>query len=1004
MSVRRIIFFISFLFFSLLFSQAQTPLFKNYGVKDGLPSSETYEVFQDSKGYIWIATDGGVSRFDGYEFKNFTTQDGLPNNVNFGFYEDRKGRIWLKSYTDKLCFYENGKFYALKFKSEFSNDDKYRICNSLYVDRTDTLWIGFETGSDYLKIGLNDSLDQLFSKRALLEDNLIFLKKIKKDGYIYGSTSSFKQGSANQPIPCIYFKENGASTTINASVALSNRSTSPITRMDKTTSSTFFITRGNSIHKFNLDSTINLKHVPFEILSLKVDESNNLWIGTRNHGVLYFSDKHLEKFNSFLPGYSITSIAIDHEGAYWFSTLENGIFYSPNINFHNYTQKDGLSINKVNCISISQKNKLWLGLNNGMVNSIENKHQIKEFDLNLIPNTANNISSICYVNDHWILTGGTYAAFIKNEKYPGLILADVKKHFMAKKIIPTSDEIMILGYNGFCEIDILQNDYKLKVRNFQHRLYSLLKSKAGIVWLGTPNGLLKYDLKTVSNQLEKNTNFRIDDLQEDKSNYIWAASKGKGIAVFKDDSVYFINKAKGLASDHCSNLFIDSDNVIWAGTNNGISKIKINSYKPFSYEIENYSAAQGMISNEINQIIVKGDSVYLATNDGLSIIHKKHIKTSKTEVPLYISQFQVNDSIYSLTDKYELNYDQNFIRVNFIALSYKNTGNIEYRYRLIGIDTSWHSTKSTFVDFTTLPYGNYSFEVLAKNNDGYWNTKPAAISFIIAPPYWHTWWFRILAGVTFASVIFLFVRYRIRLIVKRANEKTALYQKAAEAEKEKLDLYQKATDMEMRFLGGQMNPHFTFNAMNSIQKFILNKDPLSAQTYLSKYAKLIRRVLENNMKSFVKLGQEIEMLELYLEIEASRFEKKFDFEISLSNELQEDEYEIPPMIIQPYVENAIWHGLSNKEHGTGKIILNFTLENDCIKCTIEDNGIGREKAKLYNAKKEHTSVGMLITTQRLQKLHSEEYLGIQNEIIDLIDGQGNALGMKVVVYLPINNN
>ena len=300
-----------------------------------------------------------------------------------------------------------------------------------------------------------------------------------------------------------------------------------------------------------------------------------------------------------------------------------------------------------------------------------------------------------------------------------------------------------------------------------------------------------------------------------------------------------------------------------------------------------------------------------------------------------------------------------------------------------------------------MPYGAYRFEVLAKNSNGYWSKNTAHVSFIIATPFWYTWWFQLVVVSIVIAFVFLFIRYRIQLVEKRAQEKMRQYKKIAADEKEKLELYQKASDMEMRFLSSQMNPHFTFNAMNSIQKFILNKEPLAAQRYLAQYSKLIRRVLENNMKKFVALEQEIEMLELYLEIESTRFEKKFDFEIVFSVEFEDKEYEIPPMIIQPYVENAIWHGLANKENDIGKITLKFSLENECIKCVIEDNGIGREKAGKLKIKKEHTSVGMLITSQRLLQLHSNDNLGVKNTIFDVIDSEGFVKGTKVEVYLPI---
>ena len=756
------------------------------------------------------------------------------------------------------------------------------------------------------------------------------------------------------------------------------------------------------MHIFNSDSTIAFKFCQNNIISLMKDNKDGLWVGEKDGGVFYFSNiNELKTSVKFLDNLSVSSIMKDNEGGYWFSTLENGIFYIADINFRHFTKTDGLSINKVNCLTVSNDNKLWLGLNNGKVNCIDNKKVVKEIDCNLLPNSNNNISSIVALNNGWVIVGGSELSVIKNNQKPKIVLNELNQGFFAKKLFPLDKGFLFASYNTLYELYTIENRFAFRDLPVKHRIYSLLRDRQGITWIGTMNGLLKYNGKELTSQLEQSLNFRIDDLKEDKNSYLWAASKGKGLFILKDESVLLLNKKAGLASNFCSNVFIDSENIIWAGTNKGISKITIDSYKPFSCKIENYSTTNGLISNEINQIVVKGDSIYVATNDGVSVFNKNNVKRNKIDAPIYINKFQVNDSIYSIRDNYNLSYDQNFIKINFIGLSYQDPGNIEYKYRLIGLDTVWQYSKHTSIDYTTLPYGSYRFEVLAKNSGEYWSKKIAHISFIIEPPFWNTWWFQLSALLFALFFIFLFIKYRIKLVEKRAYEKMLQYQKIASNEKEKLELYQKATDMEMRFLGGQMNPHFTFNAMNSIQKFILNKEPLVAQRYLAQYSKLIRRVLENNMKKFVALEQEIEMLDLYLEIESTRFEKKFDFEIVLSRELEDCEYEIPPMIIQPYVENSIWHGLANKENGTGKITLNFSLEKECIKCVIEDNGIGRDRAAKFKIKKEHTSVGMLITSQRLQNLHSKDYLGIQNTIIDLKNNEGIVLGTKVIVYLPI---
>ncbi len=998
--IRRIILLFLFHFTLLVFCKAQNPLFKNYGVKEGLPSSEAYEVFQDSKGYIWIATDGGVSRFDGYEFKTFTTEDGLADNVNFGFYEDHKGRIWLKSYSNKLCYYSNGNFHAVHYKTQLPSKQKHLICRSMYVDKTDTLWVGFDSAVGYMKAGLNGSTNEIDPRIISFEaEGVLYLKKIKTDGLLFGTSGGKSARSKSPEIACVFIKEDNTQV-VTAKISGETSIAAVAIKMAKSKRKTFFLSIGHTVHEFSANAAISLKHFPYNIISLAEDKAGNFWMGTRNNGVFFYKDYESCISINFLKQLSVTSIIEDNEGGYWFSTLESGIFYLANINFKNYTVAEGLSNNKINCISISPKNKLWLGLNNGKVNSIENGKIISEFNCNLIPNNVNNISSIQCLNNELVVVGGGCLSIIKNNK-PPVIVRDTQSVVLCTRILPLDGRFIIANYSNFTEITPINGAYKFQRHKLENRIYSLMKSKTGGVWMGTTNGLSKYEDNQVEKYLDGKLNVRIDDLKEDKNNYIWGASKGKGLVVINDTMVLYLNKKNGLANNFCSNIFIDDENIIWAGTNNGISKIKVKSYQPFTYEIKNYSTADGLISNEVNQIIVNGDSVYVATNNGLTIFNKKENKPANAKLPLYITKFQVKDSTYSLQNEYQLEYDQNFIRVHFIALSYKVPGSVDYKYRLVGLDTSWHIIKNTFVDFTTLPYGTYSFEVLARNNGNDWNSKLIKINFTIATPYWHTWWFRIVLGIFALVGVLLAVRHRIRLIENRANEKTDLYQKAAEAQKEKLELYQKATDMEIKFLASQMNPHFTFNAMNSIQKFILNKEPLAAQRYLAQYSKLIRRVLENNMKQFVKFEQEIEMLELYLEIEAARFERKFDFEIVLSEELEEMDVEIPPMIIQPYIENAIWHGLANKEDGSGKIELRFSLEKDCVKCVVEDNGIGREKAATFKFKKEHTSLGMLITSQRLQHLHSNTHLGIQNTVSDLKTAEGIALGTKVEVYLPI---
>lgn len=231
-NVTKFILYSIFLFFSFLCCKAQSPLYKNYNVKEGLPSSETYEVFQDSKGFIWIATDRGVSRFDGYEFKTFTTEDGLPDNVNFGFYEDKKGRIWMKTYSNKLCYYLDSKFYTVDFKNVLPAEYKNKICNSLFVDQNEVLWIGFESGNSYLKISLNNKHGNYIPEVIFLKQlGATYLKEIKGGGFLYGSADYNKLQKSESKNRKLFIREDNTEILFENHVSFNHGTSIATTRM-----------------------------------------------------------------------------------------------------------------------------------------------------------------------------------------------------------------------------------------------------------------------------------------------------------------------------------------------------------------------------------------------------------------------------------------------------------------------------------------------------------------------------------------------------------------------------------------------------------------------------------------------------------------------------------------------------------------------------------------------------------------------------------------------------
>ena len=367
--------------------------------------------------------------------------------------------------------------------------------------------------------------------------------------------------------------------------------------------------------------------------------------------------------------------------------------------------------------------------------------------------------------------------------------------------------------------------------------------------------------------------------------------------MLKDDSIHQINASKGLTSDNVNHILMDGQ-LMWIATNNGLNKVHFTSYDDVEYEIETYTTVDGLTDNEVTETALLNGRLWVATRKGLSVFYPDRVGPGSTPPPVYITD--ISNIEYSFERKdYNLTYAQNSFVISFIGLSYKDPGNLTYAYKMHGVDTGWHSTSNTSVQYTTLPQGAYEFQVKAINHDKYASTEAATVTFSIHPPFWHTWWFRLLYIYAAAQVIYMVFRFRVNQITKKAEEREKLNKKMAE--------------MELTALRAQMNPHFIFNTMNSIQDYILKNDADAAQNYLSKFANLIRSILDNSQLGVITIEEEVKALGLYLELESLRFEEKIEYSILVDNSIDTTYDRIPVMLIQPYLENAIWHGLRHKK-------------------------------------------------------------------------------------------
>jgi len=372
--------------------------------------------------------------------------------------------------------------------------------------------------------------------------------------------------------------------------------------------------------------------------------------------------------------------------------------------------------------------------------------------------------------------------------------------------------------------------------------------------------------------------------------------------------------------------------------------------------------------------------LYVAGKNGITLIAVDNLPKQMPKPQLIMNNISVNKKAVNL-DKFSggLNYKQREIEFNFDAISYSFSPNIIFYYRLLPKDSLWSETKSNSVVFENLDYGKNTFELKACTQDKSNCSDIFIKEIIIQYPFWFKWWFYLLAIIFIALVGYAIIILRVKNV------------------KSKLKVKKMLLDAEKKALRAQMNPHFIFNALTSIQKFILTNNTDQADYYVRQFAKLIRLILDTSRHTTINLSDEISILKLYLELEKLRMNDKFDFIINLDKISDADAIKIPSMLIQPIVENAVWHGIADLRTRKGLITVTFSEINDNIKCIIEDNGVGRIKnLKRKVQTKFKSSLGYSITRQRIEL---SQKIGSSIDIQDISDEKGELSGTRVVIII-----
>ncbi len=937
-------------------------VFKRFDEADGLPSTQVYQSIQDKDGYMWFATDRGVSRYDGHNFTTFSRKDGLTDEVVFGFFlEKNVNRLWLYTYYGGLCYYENNQFVEPHFNcklKELLTELNTPVIVSLYVDENQDIWIGTEL-KNIIKVSSEGKIELVIGSKYIDSPDTCAVICLNPLGVVYNGAKSLLI-----PPLLIYSYPGSDHTVIKAPLI---RQVHDYTRVKiyRTDIQSFILAYGPEvfkIHNHEIIQRYNLGADNNSLYALTVDTYNNLWVGT-NQGVFCFSNQNLSvQPKVYLKDYKISSIHQDHEGGYWFTSLENGLFYLPHYEVSSYPTIKATAIN-------SNSFGVYVGLANKNAMVFPNGKYERVITFNQI---YSDYSRIVKINDDDILIQYGY---LRN-----LFKDSVKIPFPNKQIaLRNNDNRSLYFWNYpdhiFCATSL--KDAQPSVCFELNKEIAFIKCATATknlekIFLATSRGFFLYENSILKNLSKRFPLFsvRITDLDLINEQTLLVTTRGNGVMKYNFRQNKLV-KLNGIKNQSCNQSYIDPKGTVWVASYSGVTRIDdIESDNPQYYY---YNKKCGLISDEVYDLVEYNGHIWAATSKGVS-------HWSRDWIPEYldnkaqIHQITVNGDQHDFMANKSLNYIQNHLQFFFTTISFQEP--IEYHYRLKGLHSNWITTNDRSAVYSSLKPGHYTFEL--KHTDE--ETIQSSVDFTIKPPLWLNPWFWLAIGLLLAIVMAYILRVRYR-IIRKENK-----------------LYELFIRSEQKALRAQINPHFLFNSFNSILELVYRKEYNSVQTYMKRLAQLMRLVLQNSREEEISLAQELELLERYLELEKLRFGNFLHFSIEVKKPLDPLKTLLPSLLLQPYVENALKHGIRSRTDGNGLLQIIFDIINDQLRVQIIDNGKGYSNT-IQNSMSKRRSHGMKINGERIQLFSEKEDFNIKILALNPLDNI--YLGTIVEIYLPL---
>jgi ligand-binding sensor domain-containing protein len=981
---------------------AQDTYFRHLTVDQGLSQNSVVSITQDEAGYMWFATQDGLNQYDGNSIKKYNR---FFNDITQSTY----------SYLGKIIHDPDGNLWISNLNGITEVKNKYlnkfdTISTSLHLSAVEKISSDeYIIGSYGAGLKRYYTSSSTFSDVPLLGNDVYAIKKIDSVTYLLSTELGLVK----------YDVLNGA-TTISPPIEGSMFSDIDINAFGEVYVSTY----GQGLYRLNGDHLVRVKKIPgyLNIQDIHFDSNNQLWVATYGEGVFLINEevtqfKH-EKGNSRSLGYNdILCIYEGEGGILWFGTDGGGVSYFDPESFRfssllNDLLPQEIHVDVVRSISADNRDLVWIGTSGfGLTRyNIKNK-SIKAY-LN-DENRKNTLSGNRIValrhdanGDLWVGTQENGLNILspngrirRINDIPATTIWIIYPDGRGNMWLGTRNEGLLL-YNknkGVLQQINLESHPQIQSNNIR----AIAPGKNGKWYIGTEeHGIFSLSIHDYAvHRLPTFVTAREIKYLYADDNTLWIGQAKNGLGIWRQESSNYttIDESKGLPNNVVYSILPGKNGDLWISTNKGIcsfSKSTILEHSDMAtfncYGIDD--GLQGMEFNTGASFIREDGVLFFGGLKGINWIDPTTVKEKQLIHKPLITDVIVNnsslsyDTILHYKKSLTLDYDQNYFNVRFLTPDFSQQANQEYAYRLLGLNDNWtFAGRQEVASFTNVPPDDYIFEITMVTDGEVSDSRKSKLSISIQPAFWQTWWFRI--GGSLLILAGISIGYKKRTQYLKDLKKTS----------------EQIKELEMLVLRSQMNPHFLFNSLNSIKSYILKSDKLKASEYLSDFAHMVRMILQNSREKEISLSQELESLKLYIALEKMRLKQDIEVKYFIDSTINLDGINIPPLLLQPYVENAIWHGLMPKKSG-GKLHISLLRENAKIICRIDDNGIGRSQS-LKNKEgrmKPYKSMGMGITKDRVDLHNKVSNKKIEIHITDKQSPEGIPSGTSIDITLPLD--